>query len=722
MENAADYALTLTRRSMLKAAGAGTLLAFALPVRARGGNGFAPEQSALQTAYLRIEADGTVAILTPDAELGQGILTTHAMYIADEMGADWSRLKVGFSGAGEIYTNPQKNLQATGRSMGATGYFDLLRRVGAAARVQLVTAGAQKLGVPASECDTRDSKVVHAASDRALDFAELVEAASNVPVPDDPPLRDDADLRYIGRSMPRQDVPAMVRGEAEYAVDVQRPGMKVAAIRACPVFGGRVRSVERDAVIGMPGVYEVIALADAVAVVADSWWEASRALTELPVEFDEGDAADFESDAMMDTLVAQLAQPGEQVLEAGRDGDVDSALAAAGDRVLDAVYKAPYLAHATMEPMSCAALVENGRCEVWSGTQSPMQSRDAAARALGIDAADVTMHRTFSGGGFGRRWQTDFVVQAVSIAREIPGVPVKLIWSREEDIRHDFYRPAYALRFRAALDDDGGINALHLRVGGASILEAMRPGMLGGRVDPTVIAGLNDHSYRMANSHVEWVPHPTPVPIGVWRAVSHSQNGFFLESIIDEIAHAAGVDPLEWRLRHLQDSRIRAVLEKLAEVSGWDGPLGDGRGRGVALTDSYGSIVAQVAQVSVSAERQLKLERFYCVVDCGRAIHPDNIRAQMEGGILYGLTAMMHGAIDVRGGSVQQQNFNDYRSLLLRHAPPVETHIIESGHEMGGVGEPGLPPAAPAVTNAIHAATGIRIRELPLERQGWRLA
>lgn len=707
----------ITRRSVLQAAGAGTLLAWVLPAR---GYGSAAGDGALLRAYLSIDPDGAVVVTTPDAEIGQGIYTTHAMLVAEELGADWGRVRVVFSGAGEIFANPQKNLQATGRSMGTTGYFQLLREVGAMARAQLCGAAAARWGVAAADCDTRDSRVIHGPSGRSLDFGQLASAAAALPPPDEVTLRPQSEFRLIGRSAPRLEIPLHASGRSQFAVDLQLPGMKVATLQACPVFGGKLRSIEATEAEGMPGVHSVHALEDAVAVVADSYWEASRALARVRVEWAPGEAANFDSEAMRAELRAMVVDARAEARVALDTGAPDAVLAAAARRV-EGIYEVPYLAHATMEPMSAVARVENGRCELWAGAQGPMRVQARAAQRLGIDPAQVTVHRCFAGGGFGRRWQDDFVDRAVAVASRVPGVPVKLIWSREEDIRQDWYRPAHACGFAGSVDEAGEITALKIRVAGAGLFEFNRPGAFAPRPDPSSVSGLYDHPYRVGAMLLDWVPRPTPVPIGVWRAVGHSQNGFFMESIIDELAHAAGRDPWEFRRNLIESDRIRNVLDTAARAAGWGSPLGEGRGRGIAVMEGYGSIVAQVAEVRVEG-RRIHLERMVAAIDCGYAAHPDNVRAQMEGSILFGLTAMVHGAIDVERGAVRQGNFSDYPLLQLRDTPVIETVIIDSGEAMGGVGEPGLPPAAPAVANAVFAACGERIRQLPLSRQGWRLA
>lgn len=711
----------ITRRSVLQAAGAGTLLAWTLPAK---GYGSAAGDGELLRAYLSIDPDGTVVVTTPDAELGQGIYTTHALLIAEELGADWDRVRVRFSGAGEVFANPQKKLQATGRSMGTTGYYRLLREVGAMARAQLCEAAAARWQVPASECNTASHRVEHAASGRRLEFAELVAEAVRIAPPEQVRLRDASDFRLIGRSAPRLEIPLHAAGRSRYAVDLQLPGMKLAALKACPTFGGRLKSMNAAAAENMAGVHSVHALDDAVAVVADSWWEAQRALQQVKIEWEAGDAAEFDSQAMRErlkTLVTDRDAQGDGPARvAVESGDVDKALADSPRRI-EGVYEVPYLAHATMEPMSCVARVDNGECELWSGTQGPMRARDTAAAKLAIAPERVTVHRCFSGGGFGRRWQPDFIERAVDVARRVPGIPVKLIFSREEDTRHDYYRPAYACGFEGSVDEGGEITALKVRVAGASLFEFGRPGAFGTRPDPSSVSGINDHPYRIGSALIDWSPLSTPVPIGVWRAVGHSQNGFFMESIIDELAHAAGLDPYEFRRALIDDERLRNVLDTVAKAAEWGTPLPEGHGRGIAIMEGYGSIVAQVAEVSVR-DRRIKLQRMFSAIDCGMAVHPDNVHAQMEGGILFGLTAMVHGVIDIDAGAVRQGNFSDYPLLQLKDAPRFETVIIESGEKMGGVGEPGLPPAAPAVANAVFAACGERIRALPLSRHGWRLA
>jgi isoquinoline 1-oxidoreductase beta subunit len=556
--------------------------------------------------------------------------------------------------------------------------------------------------------------VLHRPSGRRASFGALVRAAADLPLPQEVALRPDAELTLIGRDQRRKDIPAKVTGQAGFAADLQLPRMLTATVRASPVFGSRLVEVDEAPALALPGVRAVVELPDAVAVVADGYWQAATALDALAPRFAETDHDAVDSAAMAARLQAALGEEGGVVAEQG----VLPAAGTGGLQRFEVEYEVPYLAHATMEPMSCVALVTDTGCELWAPTQGPIRLRDAVAEALGLDATQVKVQRTFAGGGFGRRWQVDFGVQAALIARAVKGRPVRLVWSREEDMRHDFYRPAFAMRAAATLDASRALVALDVTLAGASILEQGRPGRLQGKPDPLAVSTFDAIPYAIPSYRLRWVQVPGHVPVGVWRSVGQSHNGFFLECLVDEIAARAGRDPLDFRLEALEGKpRLQHVLRTVATLAGWGEALPPGEGRGLALVEDQGSTVAQVARVRV-ADGRLRVLQVCCAIDCGRAIQPEVIRMQMESGIVFGLSALLYGEITLASGAVRQSNFHDYRVLSLADTPEIRVEIIEGGPPLGGVGEPGVPPLAPAVVNALHAATGRRVRTLPLARHG----
>jgi isoquinoline 1-oxidoreductase beta subunit len=703
----------ITRRAVLIASGgfaAGLCLGIESPLAAPAAAGrFGPAQL---SAYLEIGADNEIHIVTPDLEIGQGIYTSLPLILADELGADWERVKVRQSWADEHFINPMKGIQATGRSMSVRGQYELLRKLGATARTMLCEAAARHWGVAAAECTTERSYVVHRSGKRRLAFGALVAAASELPVPENPALRPDGELAHLGRDVPRKDVPDKVTGAAVFGVDVKLPGMLVATVKASPVFGASIEELNDARAKALPGVRAVVRLPGAVAAVADNWWQAWNAVRAVDVRFASG-PNDAVSSAELDrALQASLEAPGVVGTERG---DVQPA---SGARQLEADYAVPYLAHATMEPMNCTARMTEQGCELWAPSQGPIRLRDEVAQALGLPKDKVHVYRTFGGGGFGRRWQPDFGIQAALIARELPGRPVKLIWSRGEDMQQDFYRPAARLRATASIDAAGKLATLDLKLACASIWEWGKPGRLQGKADPLAIGGLSDTPYAFPAYRVRWVSTPTHVPVGVWRSVAHSHNGFFLECVLDEIAAAAGRDPLELRLELLSwHPRLQKLLRLVAERAGWGRPLPKGEGLGMAFMEDQGSAVAQVAHVRI-VDGRLRVLKVCCAIDCGKALQPQMIAMQMESGIIFGLTAAFHGEIRIAAGGVRESNFHDYRLLTLAETPEIVVDVVEGGLPLGGVGEPGVPPIAPAVANAIYAATGQRIRSLPLSRHG----
>lgn len=713
----------------------------------------AREGEAVLTAYVRIAPDGRLTVQVPRQEMGQGVSTTLPMLVAEEMDADPAQVAWEQSPVDGVYANPTMlslgvpyrhedrgwvasvmrltqyklgealGLMGTGGSTSVCDAWEPMRAAGAAARAMLVQAAAARFGVPSAECTVDNGVVRHAGSGRSAGFGELAADAARQPIPHEAKPKEPSQFRLLGKAMPRLDAPGKVDGSAQFGIDVKLPGMLHAAILQSPVFGGGVASFDGGAAMALPGVKAVFALPAtsasqaAVAVVAQHWWQAKSALSRVKVTWDEGPHAGHDSAAQRQRYEAALTSGNARTYDAA--GKPDNGLAAP-PRLLEATYAVPYLAHAAMEPMNATALVDKGACEVWCGNQSPTLAKWFAARAADVDASRVTVHTPLLGGGFGRRFEVDVVLQAVSIARRMEGTPVKLVWSREEDMTHDMYRPMALARMRAALDGTGNVIAWDNRVVSqsctASVTARLMPAAASDLLkDRTSAEGVFDLPYSLPHRRVEHVLAHEPVPVGFWRSVGYSFNSFFAEGFLDECAHAAGKDPFEFRRALLEDRpRHRKVLETAAGKAGWGTPLPEGTGRGIALAESFGSIVAQVAEVRM-AEGRPRVTRVVCAVDCGFALDPGIVAAQMEGGIVFGLSAALHGGITLKNGRVQQANYTEYDMVKLADCPVIEVHVVNSGLEhLGGVGEPGTPPVAPAVCNAIFAATGKRVRELPI--------
>ncbi len=712
----------LSRRTLIKgglAVGTGLVVGFRLPrldgllAEAQGAGVFAPNQ------WLRIDRDGVVTIINSVPEMGQGSMTTMPMIVADELDADWDKIRVEPAPANpSLYANPVTRQQSYGGSRGVRDHLEMLRKAGAAGRQMLREAAAQEWGVPLDEVTTEPGVVIHRATGRRLLYGQLVDKAQGLPVPQDPPLKTKDQFRYIGKARPRIDVPEKVNGKAVYGMDVRVPGMLVASIEKCPVVaGGKVKTFDATAAKAVPGVKHVVQVTSGVAVVADTFWAALQGRKALKVEWDEGPLSQLSSAGIAKEHATAASQPG---LVARNDGDTAAALAA-GAKALEAVYEVPYLEHACMEVMNATVHVTADACTVWVPTQNPGGSREVAARLTGLPVDRVTVNTTLLGGGFGRRGQTDYVVDAVETAKAIGGGPVKVMWTREDDLTHGFYRPSTYNVFRATLDGQGKPTAWFTRVVGAGLLR--QRGAPAGQVDNTSMAGLRDLPYDIPNVRIEWVDKDVGVPIGFWRSVGSSQNGFIVESFVDELAHLAGQDPYEYRRTLLGKSpRHKAVLELAATKAGWGSPLPAGQGRGIAVCFSYGSYAAHVVEVAVAEDGAVRVTRVVSAIDCGIAVNPDQVKAQMEGGFIYALTATLYGKITVDKGRVEQTNFHTYPMLRIAEAPVVETHILDSGQPPGGLGEPGVPTVAPAICNAIFAATGKRVRRLPIDREALKRA
>jgi len=711
-----DGGIDRSRRELLQRTaylGGGLVLALALP-GLHGGPRAATNSTSQLNAWLRIGADDSITILVDRSEMGQGVYTALPTLIAEELEIDPARVKVIAAPVGEPYVNALNGGQITGTSNSVVDAWDKLRKAGAQARSMLVTAAARRWQVDPSSCRASNGRVT-SASGKTASYGELAAAAARVPPPKEVSLKSPADFRVIGKPLARLDTPSKVNGSAEFGLDVKLPGMLCASIALCPELGGTVASVDSAAALAMPGVRRVVPTASAVIVVAEHFWQAKKARDALHIAWASGANAQLDNAAVWSKLNAAAANPGasalvsENVAAALKGGHAAQALKGAA-RTFAAVYELPLLAHATMEPMNCTADVRADACDVYVGTQAQQLVQAAAAEAAGLKASQVNVHTTLLGGGFGRRLDVDFVPAAVAASKAV-GAPVKLIWTREDDMTHDLFRPPSREAVNAGVDEHGKLSAWTLHIVSPSITS---------RYDPTnkdpfdsVIEYVQNFPYAVPNFDLRYTRQEIGIEVGYWRSVSHSPNCFAIESSIDEIATLLHRDPLEFRNellagkpRHLQ------VLKVIAERSGW-GHAPQGHFQGIAFMEGYTSHIAQVAEVSIEAGR-LKIHRITCVIDCGQAVNPRIIESQLESGIVYGLTAALWGNITLRGGRVQQRNFNDQRVLRMDELPVLDVHIIASDARPGGIGEVAVPPVAPSICNAIFAATGKRLRALPI--------
>ena len=708
----------LTRRDFIVAnsAVAGLVVGFPLGAAAQTPGGV-PEIN----AWVVVLPDDTVVIRIVRSEMGQGTLTGLAQLVAEELDCDWAMVTTEFPTPGEnLARNRVWGSFSTGGSRGIRESHEYVRKGGAAARMMLVQAAADGWKVPASECRAAAGVISHPPSGRSTRYGAVAAAAGKLAPPTDVKLKDAKDWKIAGQPLKRLDTRGKLDGSQIYGSDLKMPGLLNAAIRDCPVFGGRVKRFDATAIASRPGVKLVLPVGDsAVAVVADTWWRAKSALDALPIEWDEGPNAKVSSADIAATLKAGLDAPEAAV--GNQAGDVQAALAGAARRI-EAVYAYPYQNHATMETMNATARWTPERCEVWAPTQNGEAALAATAEASGLPIAKCEVYKQLLGGGFGRRGMTDYVRQAVLIAKALPGTPVKLIWSREEDMTHGRYHPVTQCKLTAGVDAQGRLTALHMRISGQSILASVFPQNVKDGKDPVVFQGLNPPGpeaslgYTIPNLRIDHAMRNPHVPPGFWRGVNLNQNTVYLECFLDEVAHATGQDPLALRLSLMgQSPRHRAVLEAVAARAGWGKPAPAGVHRGLAQTMGFGSYVAACAEVSVSAAGALKIHRIVAATDCGHAVNPQQIQAQVEGSFAYGLSAALYGECTVKDGRIEQQNFHTYPVLRLNEMPAVETIVMPSGGFWGGVGEPTIAVAAPAVLNAIYAATGLRIRELPLK-------
>ena len=708
----------LSRRIVLQSGLAGGLmLAFQWPLRAAPVNEpnqppDNPNGQFAPNAFIWIDKAGKTTLVIPQAEMGQGVYTAIAMILAEELDADFAQVAIKHAPASDkLYADPLFGIQVTGNSNSIRAFWDKLREAGAAARAMLIAAAAAQWQVDAAGCTASNGKVTHAASNRTLPYGELADAAGKLPVPDKPKLKDPKEFTLIGKPLKRHDTPDKSDGKTIFGIDAMVPEMKFATLAQCPVLGGKVKHVDDSAAKKLPGVRQVVVLDDLVAVVGDHMWAAWRGLDALKVTWDEGPNARVNSAKIWDELRAASKKEG---VVAKSEGDVDKGLTQ-GER-LDADYELPLLAHATMEPMNCTVRLMSDACEIWTGTQVQTRCQEYAAKAAGLPIDKVTVNNHYLGGGFGRRLEPDMVASAVRIAKQV-STPIKVVWTREEDMQHDVYRPAYRDTISASLSN-GKITAWKYKVTGSSVLARWLPPAFQNGLDGDAVDSAVDMPYDIPNKRTEYVrAEPPAVTTGFWRGVGPNNNVFAIESFMDELARKANMDPIAFRLGMLDGTpRLKAALKLVAEKSGWGSPLPARVGRGVCTQPSFGSFIATVVEAEVDDVGAVHLRRINCAVDTGIAVNPDTIVAQLQGGLIFGLTAALWGEVTIEKGRVQQSNFNDYRMLRIDETPPIDVHLIKSGEHPGGIGETGATAGPPALRNAIYAATGVPLRRLPIDR------
>ena len=705
----------LSRRGFLQAsaaAGGGLLLGLQLPFagsesQAASSDTFEPN------AFIRIGSDGQVVLTMPYVEMGQGTYTSIPMLIAEELEVGLNQVRVEHAPPNEkLYANPLLGVQATGNSNAMRGAWQPMRKAGATAKAMLVAAGAKRWNVDPGSCRAQSGMVIHQASGRSLGYGELAADAARMSVPENVTLKQPADFRLIGTPAKRLDVPAKVNGTALFGIDARPPGVKIATLTQSSAFGGRVKSVNDAAAKAVKGVRQIVRLDDAVAVVADHMGAAKKGLAALKIEWDDGPHAKLTTSDVARELESATTRTGAV---AQNIGDVSKAMAGAATK-LEATYQVPFLAHATMEPMNCTVHVRQDGCEIWVGTQALARAQAAAAKVLGLPPDKVVVHNHLLGGGFGRRLDVDGVVRAVEIAKRVDA-PVKVIWTREEDIQHDMYRPYWFDRISVGLDKAGKPIAWNNRFAGSSVIARWLPPAFANGLDPDTTEGAIDLAYDIPNFHVEYVRvEPPGIPTAFWRSVGPSHNVFVTESVIDELAAAAKQDPVEYRRALLGKSpRARAVLDLAAAKAGWDQPLTKGSGRGISLQFVFGSYLAQVAEVEVAKDGSVRVRRVVCAMDCGTVVNPDTVRAQLQSGTNFGVTAALYGEITLKDGRVEQTNFDTYQMLRINEAPGIEVHVVQNSEAPGGMGETGTSGIVPAIANAIFAATGKRLRRMPVD-------
>jgi len=724
----------VNRRSFLKlsvsigaAAGGGLLLGFSLPAASQGdapkgksvigGDGDEAPQSGVfePDAFVQIDSTGKVTLIIPKVEMGQGVYTSIPMLIAEELEVPLDTVVIAHAPPNEkLFTDPLLGGQLTGGSTSIRYAWEPMRRAGATARVLLISAAAQQWQVDPSTCHAERGEVVHAASSRRIGYGQLADAAAKLPAPQNVTLKDPKDFKLIGTTVKRLDSPEKIDGTAMFGLDVRLPDMVYAAIVNSPVFGGTLVSVDDTNAKKIPGVRQVIKLDNGVAVIGDHTWAAKRGAAALDITWNEGRSASYSTAKVVQELANASKQNGAV---ARKDGDVTKGFADAKTRV-DAVYQQPFLAHATMEPVNCTVSVRADGCDIWVGTQVPTRAVDAGVRITGLPADKITVHNHLLGGGFGRRLETDFIAQALKVGKQL-NTPVKVVWTREEDVQHDMYRPYYYDTISAGLDANGKPIAWQHRIVGSSILARFAPPAFKNGLDPDAVEVASDLPYDLPNQLIDYVrQEPMDIPTAFWRGVGPTRSTFVVESFIDELAAQAKIDPVKYR-RDLLDKTPRAknVLDVATQAAGWGSTLPKGQGRGVSVMHAFGSFLSMVVDVTVNGDGEVAVNRVVCAVDCGMVVNPNTIEAQIQGGVIFAITAALYSEITIKDGRVEQSNFTDYRILRIDQTPTIDVHIIRSAEAPGGIGEPGTAALSPALTNAIYAATGKRLRQLPVGRQ-----
>ncbi|QKZ04643.1 xanthine dehydrogenase family protein molybdopterin-binding subunit [Pseudomonas eucalypticola] len=727
MKTATLLGTALSRRGLLKSSAltlGGLVLSTWLPpivARSAAAEAVAPGRPGTPNfegfgAFVQIAEDGSVRVISPKIEMGQGAQTGIAMMVAEELEVDLDQVHIQEAPPnGALYTDTLLKFQATGGSSSTRFTWEPLRKAGATARILLTQAAALRWNVAPSQCRAQKGQV-HGPQGQRLGYGELANAAAQLPLPTDVPLKAMADFTLLGTPARRLDTPDKVIGKAQFTIDLQVPGMRIASTLTCPVHGGTLKALEEGDARQVPGVRDIIRLSNAVAVIGDHFWACQQGLKALRIDWDYGANADGHSASLDKALLAASSRDGVVAHEAG---DIANTLASASSR-FEAVYEQPFLSHSPLEPMGCVAHVRADACELWVGTQAPVFAQMGAAKISGLPPEKVIIHNQLIGGAFGRRLESDFIFQAVDIARQVD-YPIKLVWSREEDMTHDLYRPHYVDRLNAALDDDGGLQGWEHRIAGASVIASFVGALPPNGVDADAVEVAIEPIYQLPHLKVRYIREdPKTIPVSWWRGVGPLRSTYALESFVDELAHRAKADPVAYRERLIATQpRALAVLKRAAEAADWHTPLPAGQGRGIAVSAVFGSFIATVVELEMQGERGLRIKRLVSAIDCGFVNNPTSVTSQVEGGTLFGLSAALFNEILVENGRVQQNNFNAYRQIRMSDAPPVEVHLVPSLEAPGGVGETGAVPVAAALVNALHAASNARVRRLPLSRSGY---
>jgi len=714
---------SMTRRTFLKGSLAAAGLTIGVSVTPFGHRLLNASEidSFSPNAFFKITPDNKIAIFVANSEMGQGVLTAHSMIIADELEADWKQVQVCQAPARDEYKSPLLGAQVTGGSTSVRGFYEPLRKAGAAGRIMLIKAAASTWNAPEDECKAFMCKVKHEKSGRTLTYGQLCLEAARVQVPKDPPLKDESEFRYIGKPMPRVDAPEKVSGKAVYGLDVTLKDLHYAVIARPPAYGAKPVSYDQKAAEQIKGVEKVVQIPQGIAVCAKSIEAALKGKEALKANWDRGILPDMDNNSIEKSLMEDLDKPMVSVVNTG---DAKKAISEANKKI-EATYFLPYVAHATMEPMNCTADVRDDRCDVWAPIQAQTGAQNVASKVSGLPKEKVNVYTTFLGCGLGRRLRPDFVAEAVMISKAL-GKPVKVMWTREEDIKYDAFRPSASHRIEAGLDAQGQLIGWSHKVVSPSILKDINPAAIKDGIDFNCLWGLADApnspmwnnrlQYEIPNLYIEFLISPLPMPVGYWRSVGNGPNAFVIESFVDELAHAAGKDPLEFRLQSLKNNmRASRVLETVAEKAGWGKAIPKGEGRGIAQHACFGSYVAQVAEISVNKkDGTIKVHRVVVAVDCGPVVNPDPLVAQIEGGVIISLGTALKEEVKFANGGVKSANFDDYKVIRMSEVPEIQVHIVKSNEKIGGIGEVGVPPAAPAVANAFFNATGVRIRRIPL--------